>query len=76
MTVPQYWCPAEACQIAWCFAFRPSLDTPQLLWISAVCLTGMASDMPQMTTREGDEHIGKVGGINVGKAMFTTHTLW
>lgn len=34
-------CP-EACQIAWCFAFRPSLDTPQLLWISAVCLTGMA----------------------------------
>eukprot|EP00435_Cladocopium_sp_Y103_P047556 s1157_g14.t1 len=36
------WCGANACQIAWCFAFRPSLDTPQLLWISAVCLTGIA----------------------------------
>lgn len=30
----------KACQIAWCFAFRPSLDTPSLLWISAVCLSG------------------------------------
>eukprot|EP00913_Durusdinium_trenchii_P004331 g4014.t1 len=37
-----YWCGANACQIAWCFAFRPNLDTPGLLWISAVGLSGIA----------------------------------
>jgi len=40
--VSPYWCAANACQVLWCLTFRPSFDTPQLLWISAVALTAIA----------------------------------
>ncbi|CAJ1368090.1 unnamed protein product [Effrenium voratum] len=40
-------CAANACQIAWCFAFRPRLDSPGLLWISALCLAGIAYKLSQ-----------------------------
>jgi len=37
-----FWCMAHACQISWCFSFRPEYDTPGKLWVSAVWLSGIA----------------------------------
>lgn len=37
-----FWCMANACQISWCFSFRSQFDSPGLLWISAVFLSGIA----------------------------------
>lgn len=41
-SVSPWWCAAHVCQVAWCFTFRPAFDTPQLLWISACSLSGIA----------------------------------
>mmetsp|Transcript_31708 Transcript_31708/g.73558 ORF Transcript_31708/g.73558 Transcript_31708/m.73558 type:complete len:270 (+) Transcript_31708:92-901(+) len=38
-----WWCAANACQVLWCFTFRPSFNTPALLWLSAVGLSGIAA---------------------------------
>jgi len=43
--VSPYWCAANACQVLWCLTFRNSFDTPGLLWISAVALTGIAASL-------------------------------
>ena len=54
----------KACQIAWCFAFRPSLDTPSLLWISAVCLSGRGlgwGRLPGLRGTPGEESIDILG---------------
>lgn len=45
LTYPEGAPRSEAFQMAWCYAFRPKLDTPQLLWISAVCLSGIAANL-------------------------------
>lgn len=37
-----WWCSANACQVAWCFTFTSRFDSPYLLWVSAVCLSGIA----------------------------------
>lgn len=41
--VSPWWCGANACQVLWCFAFRPALDSPALGWVSAVALTSIAA---------------------------------
>mmetsp|Transcript_162544 Transcript_162544/g.521061 ORF Transcript_162544/g.521061 Transcript_162544/m.521061 type:complete len:285 (-) Transcript_162544:97-951(-) len=37
-----WWCAANACQVLWCLTFTPRFDSPGLLWISAVALSGIA----------------------------------
>mmetsp|Transcript_111884 Transcript_111884/g.349603 ORF Transcript_111884/g.349603 Transcript_111884/m.349603 type:complete len:294 (-) Transcript_111884:91-972(-) len=41
--VSPWWCGANACQVLWCCTFRPRFDSPGLLWISAVALSGIAA---------------------------------
>jgi len=74
-----FWCGANACQIAWCFAFRPSLDTPSLLWISAVCLSGIASFLGSAHRALSDAKREK--GLSVEEMIFmyvplTLHFGW
>eukprot|EP00440_Ansanella_granifera_P035903 gb/GFBE01038947.1/.p1 GENE.gb/GFBE01038947.1/~~gb/GFBE01038947.1/.p1 ORF type:complete len:317 (+),score=41.45 gb/GFBE01038947.1/:1-951(+) len=46
---------ANAAQVFWCLTFRPSFDSPGLLWISAYFLTAIAAFLSQAHKKICDE---------------------